>query len=84
MTEHEPVPLVTMRRAVVASAVFILTLITVWFGWIFVSGERTLTECSFRNDKSSQTTTDFTFLPPGEDCVFLDDRGREVGRVRAR
>jgi hypothetical protein len=79
----QPKPLLTLRGALF---LFVLTFVLVVFGWFVLAfgGERGLSECGDRAPQWHNTVErDFTFFPPGFDCVFLNDRGEVVGRVRA-
>ena len=76
----QPKPLVTLRRATV---LFVFVVVLVVFGPVFLGAPKAQTNCHLR-DSRHETRLDFTFIPPGYDCVYFNDGGQEVERVRAR
>ena len=82
MELKEPKPLIGPRGVVALCLGFLLTLVVLWFGAVFVQGERVLTECSTRgpgDPLSYSTETELNVLPPSWDCVWLNNRGEVLG-----
>jgi len=78
----EPKQIVTLRFALFLFLGVVTAFSFVWFGVIAVEAKQTENGCPLRNRFTRETIVEFRLFPPGWDCVYLDRKGREVGRSR--
>ncbi|MEP6910131.1 MAG: hypothetical protein ABI896_06845 [Actinomycetota bacterium] len=71
---------------------FAAVLVILSGAWFAVQGEAVMNDCASTPSGVAEhqraagitgVSTDFTFVPPGWDCVYWSRNGREVARRRA-